>query len=62
MLYFPRFRNHPMGILLASDVAARGLDIPDIRHVVHFQLPKTVEVNGEIFLLLMKLITSANPL
>lgn len=31
------------GVLLATDVAARGLDIPDVQHVIHYQVPKTTE-------------------
>ncbi|KAJ1503833.1 ATP-dependent RNA helicase ddx24 [Coelomomyces lativittatus] len=34
-----RFANDPNGILLASDVASRGLDIPLIDHVIHYQVP-----------------------
>lgn len=30
-------------ILVATDVAARGLDIPEIQHVVHYQVPRTSE-------------------
>lgn len=30
-------------LLLATDVAARGLDIRDIDHVVHYQLPRTAD-------------------
>ena len=33
--------NHP--ILVATSVAARGLDINDIRHVINFEMPKEVE-------------------
>lgn len=31
-------------VLIASDVAARGLDIPDIDHVAHYHLPRTADV------------------
>lgn len=40
-----RFREDPCGLLLATDVAARGLDIPDVQHVVHYQVPHTSEVS-----------------
>ena len=29
-----RFRNTPSGLLLTSDVSARGVDYPDVTHVV----------------------------
>ncbi|XP_072169926.1 ATP-dependent RNA helicase DDX24-like [Diadema setosum] len=38
-----RFTANPRGLLLATDVAARGLDIPDIEHVIHYQVPRTSE-------------------
>lgn len=31
-------------VLIASDVAARGLDIPGIQHVIHYHLPHTADV------------------
>jgi ATP-dependent RNA helicase DbpA len=34
-----RFRNGSTTFLVASDLAARGLDIPEVRHVVHFEMP-----------------------
>lgn len=34
-----RFRGGSHNVLIATDLAARGLDIPEIRHVVHYQLP-----------------------
>lgn len=39
-----RFKNNPSGLLLATDVAARGLDIQGIQHVIHFQVPRSAEV------------------
>ncbi|XP_024025921.1 DEAD-box ATP-dependent RNA helicase 13 [Morus notabilis] len=39
-----RFRGNEHGILLATDVAARGIDIPGVRTVVHYQLPHSAEV------------------
>lgn len=40
-----RFRENENGILVATDVAARGLDIPGVRTVVHYQLPHSAEVS-----------------
>jgi superfamily II DNA/RNA helicase len=39
-----RFRAATYGVLIATDVAARGLDIPSVDHVVHFQVPRTIEL------------------
>ncbi|KAJ6719329.1 ATP-DEPENDENT RNA HELICASE DDX24 [Salix purpurea] len=39
-----RFRSNENAILVATDVAARGLDIPGVRTVVHYQLPHSAEV------------------
>lgn len=39
-----RFREDENGILVATDVAARGLDIPGVRAVVHYQLPHSADV------------------
>ncbi|KIY47368.1 ATP-dependent RNA helicase [Fistulina hepatica ATCC 64428] len=39
-----RFRNTPNSVLLATDIAARGLDIPSVDHVVHYQIPRFADV------------------
>jgi ATP-dependent RNA helicase DeaD len=39
-----RFRQTQLKVLVATDVAARGLDIDDISHVVNFDLPLDPEV------------------
>lgn len=36
-------RGGKMQVLVATDVAARGIDVPDISHVVNFDLPKQAE-------------------
>ncbi|WVQ78919.1 ATP-dependent RNA helicase MAK5 [Cryptococcus sp. DSM 104549] len=38
-----RFKNTPNGVLIATDVAARGLDIPQVDHVIHFNLPRSAD-------------------
>ncbi len=39
-----RFRNKQINVLVATDVAARGLDIDDISHVFNFDLPRDPEM------------------
>ena len=40
--YF-RFKNTANSVLLATDIAARGLDIPAVDHVIHFQIPRSAD-------------------
>jgi ATP-dependent RNA helicase DeaD len=39
-----RFRNRQFQILVATDVAARGLDVDDLSHVINFNLPDDDEI------------------
>lgn len=39
-----KFRNHKIDMLLATDVAARGLDIDNITHVFNYDVPKYPDV------------------
>ncbi|VDO67156.1 unnamed protein product [Onchocerca flexuosa] len=43
-----KFAIEENSVLLATDVAARGLDIRDVQHVIHYQVPKTAEVDFKI--------------
>ncbi|MFK7834390.1 MAG: DEAD/DEAH box helicase [Winogradskyella sp.] len=38
------FRNTQIQMLVATDVAARGIDVDDITHVIHYQLPDEPEI------------------
>ena len=39
-----RFRNNQIKVLVATDVAARGLDVDDISHVFNYDLPDEAEI------------------
>jgi ATP-independent RNA helicase DbpA len=62
-----QFRNGSFHTLICTDLGSRGLDIPEIQHVVHFQFPHSEEAfihrngrtarmksNGSSYLLLNK--------
>jgi ATP-dependent RNA helicase DeaD len=38
-----RFRNRNLQLLVATDVAARGLDVNDLSHVINYNLPDDLE-------------------
>lgn len=42
-LTMQKFRNHLTQLLVATDVAARGLDVDDLTHVINYGLPDDVE-------------------
>lgn len=39
-----KFRNGTTDVLVTTDLASRGLDIPNIRYIIHYHLPHTEEV------------------
>ncbi len=41
-----KFRNGSCSVFISTDLAARGLDIPEVKNIVHFQLP----VNEDSFI------------
>jgi len=38
-----KFRDHTLSVLVATDVAARGLDVTDLTHVINYNLPDDTE-------------------
>ena len=43
-LVMQKFRKHHLQILVATDVAARGIDVDDLTHVVNYGLPDSTDV------------------
>lgn len=43
-LVMKSFRNRQIQMLVATDVAARGIDVDDITHVINYQLPDEIEI------------------
>lgn len=38
-----KFRNKQIQVLIATDIAARGIDVDDITHVIHCNIPDDIE-------------------
>lgn len=39
-----KFREHDLQLLIATDIAARGLDVSDLTHIIHYDLPDELEI------------------
>lgn len=53
------FRRHEKDVLVATDVASKGLDFPGVQHVINYDMPDDVEnygINKRNFRLPTKLI------
>ena len=38
-----KFRNGTCKVLVATDLAARGIDIPEMKYIIHYELPRALE-------------------
>ena len=38
-----KFRNGTCQVLVATDLVARGIDIPEMKYIIHYELPRAVE-------------------
>ncbi|WP_299674652.1 DEAD/DEAH box helicase [uncultured Tenacibaculum sp.] len=38
-----KFRNGTSQLLVATDLAARGIDIPELKFIIHYELPRAIE-------------------
>ena len=35
-----KFRNGTSQVLIATDLASRGIDIPEMKYIIHYELPR----------------------
>ena len=42
------FKNYQKDVLVATDVASKGLDFADIQHVINYDMPKEIEDYGRL--------------
>jgi ERCC4-related helicase len=46
-----QFKEGKKDVLIATDVASKGLDFPDIQHVINYDMPEDMESYGMVSLL-----------
>lgn len=42
-----QFKSAKKDVLVATDVASKGLDFPDIQHVINYDMPEDIENYGK---------------
>lgn len=42
-----QFRKGEKDVLVATDVASKGLDFPDVKHVINYDMPEDIENYGK---------------
>jgi ATP-dependent RNA helicase DDX41 len=51
------FRKGQKDVLVATDVASKGLDFADVQHVINYDMPDDVENYGEFSILCVALLS-----
>ncbi len=44
-----KFVKGEKDVLCATDIASKGLDFPDVQHVINYDLPEDIENYGRIY-------------
>ena len=45
-----QFKGFQKDVLVATDVASKGLDFPEIQHVINYDMPEDIENYGKSIL------------
>lgn len=55
-----KFVKGEKDVLCATDVASKGLDFPDIQHVINYDLPEDIENYGKVSCYFVKFLINAS--
>lgn len=61
MASLDRFKTAETPLLVATDVAARGLDIPNVEYVVNYTFPSLSKITSIVLVVLVEVERLANP-